>query len=219
MQDKELEKILQEKADNVKMRDFSEVWEEIKDEIVSQKKEKESIFKNKFFLIFAPALLVICIALTPLFFFKPTPMTPEKVYFTEDLIVSAVTADELLDGLSLANIAHVDFSKYVLTDTYLYHTENIEVKGSKLTFYNESTMSFFAEMKVYDKSVELNFDLDVLYDTNIQVNTADVYYKFKSKSSGFYKYSVYATYNNVKYVIEYSGVTDNLMEFLNEFFA
>ena len=219
MQDKELEKILQEKADNVKMRDFNDVWDEIKDEIASQKKEKKSFFKNRFFLIFAPALLVICIALTPLFFLKPTPIPPEKVYFTEDLIVSTVTVDKLLDGLSLANITHVGLSKYVLTETSLFCAEDGVAKGARLTFYDESTMSFFAEMKLYDKSVELNLDLEKLYDTNIQVNSADVYYKFKSKSSGFYEYSVYATYNNVKYVIEYSGVTDNLMEFLNGFFA
>ncbi len=216
MQDKELEKIIREKADNVKMRDFSEVWDEIKGEIVPKKKEKKSIFKNKFFLIFAPALLVICIALTPLFFLKPTP-PPDKIYFADKLLVNTVTTDELLDGLSLANVTHVDLSKYILTDTYLYYTENTEVKGAKLTFYNESPTTFLAKMDLYDKSVELNLDLEI-YDTNIQVNSADVYYKFKSNSSGFYEYSVYATYNNVKYVIEYSGVTDNLMEFLTDFF-
>lgn len=217
MQDKELEKVLQEKADNVKMRDFSEVWDEIKDEIVTQKKEKKSIFKNKFFLIFAPALLVICIALTPLFFLKPTP-PPEEVFFTDELLVNTVTTDELLDGLSLANVTHVDLSDYVFTETYLYNTEEGVVKGAKLTFYNESPTTFLAKMRFYDKSVDLNLDLEV-YESNIQVNSADVFYKFKSNSSGFYDYEVYATYNNVKYVIEYSGVTDNLMEFLTEFFA
>lgn len=219
MQDKELEKVLQEKADNVKMRDFSEVWDEIKDEISTQKKEKKSIFKNKFFLIFAPALLVICIALTPLFFLKPTPTPPpDKIYFADKLLVNMVTTDELLDGLSLANVTHVNLSKYILTDTYLYYTENTEVKGAKLTFYNESNMTFFAKMKLYDKSVDLKINTS-LYENNIQVNSADVFYKFKSNSSGFYDYELYATYNNVKYVIEYSGVTDNLMEFLTEFFA
>ena len=144
MQDKELEKILQEKAENVKMRDFSEVWDEIKDEIVPQKKEKKNIFKNKFFLIFAPAFLVICIALTPLFFLKPMPTPPEKIYFADNLLVNTVTTEDLLEGLSVSNITHVDLSKYVLTDTYLYYTEEEIIKGAKFAFYNESTMSFFA---------------------------------------------------------------------------
>ena len=217
MQDKELEKVLQEKADNVKMREFSEVWDEIKDEISTQKKEKKSIFKNKFFLIFAPALLVVCIALTPLFFLKSTP-TPDKTYYADKLISKSVVVEEALDGLKSASITHVDLSKYVFTETYLYNTEEGVVKGARLTFYNETTMSFFAEMKLYDKSVDLKINTS-LYENNIQVNSADVFYKFKSNSSGFYDYEVYATYNNVKYVIEYSGVTDNLMEFLTEFFA
>jgi len=43
MQDKELEKIIQEQADKTKMRDFSLVWEEIKDEITPVEKERKSI--------------------------------------------------------------------------------------------------------------------------------------------------------------------------------
>ncbi len=218
MQNNELEKILQEKADNTKMRDFSQVWDEIKDEIKPKEKEKKLFWKKKFFLTFAPALLVICIALSPLLFQKPTP-PPEEVFYFDELIVSTVTAEETLEGLSLASITHVDLSKYVLTGTSLFCAEDGVAKGARLTFYNESTMSFFAEMKLYDKSVELNLDIENLYDTNCKVNFAEVYYKFKSAESGFYEYSVYAIYNNVKYVIEYSGASDNLMEFLTNFFA
>ena len=36
MQDKELEKILQEKADQGKKREFPQVWDEIKGEIVGE---------------------------------------------------------------------------------------------------------------------------------------------------------------------------------------
>ena len=217
MQDKELEKILQEKADNTKMREFSEVWKEIKDEVVSEKKEKKSIFKNKFFLSFAPAFLAICIVLTPLFFLLNPPQ--EKVYLTDQLISTPVTEKEAFDGLLNENIMHVDLSNYVFYDTSLYYTDKAEVKGAYLEFYNESPTTFFAKMKLYDQSVELNLDINNLYDTNCKVNSADVYYKFKSAESGFYEYSVYATCNNVKYLIEYSGVTDNIIEFLNDFFA
>ena len=216
MQDKELEKVLQEKADNTKMRDFSEVWKEIKDEVVSEKKKKKSIFKNKFFLSFAPAFLAICIVLTPLFFLLNPPQ--EKVYLTDQLISTSVTEEETFDGLLTANITHVDLSSYVFYNTALYNTDKAEVKGAHLEFYNENPTTFFAKMDLYDKSVDLKIKID-LYDTNCKVNSADVYYKFKSAESGFYEYSVYATCNNVKYLIEYSGVTDNLMEFLNDFFA
>lgn len=214
MQEKELEKVLQEKADNTKMREFSEVWKEIKDEVVSEKKEKKSILKNKFFLAFAPAFLAICIVLTPLFFLLNP--SEEKIYLSDQLIATSVTEKEMLDGLLNASIVHADLSEYIIFNANIYYTEEMEVKGACFSFYQET---FFAEMKLYDKSVELNLDINNLYDTNCKVNSADVYYKFKSAESGFYEYSVYATCNNVKYLIEYSGVTDNLMEFLNDFFA
>ncbi len=214
MQDKELEKILQEKADKTEMRDFSLVWNEIKDEVVSEKREKKNIFKNKFFLAFAPAFLVICIVLTPLLFFNPPPQ--EKIYLSDELISISVTEQEAFDELLNASIAHADLSDYIIIATSIYHTDEMKVKGAFFNFYQET---FFAKMKIYDKSVELNLDIKSLYDTNCKVNSAEVHYKFKSAESGFYEYSVYATCNNVQYVIEYSGVTDNLMEFLNDFFA
>ena len=217
MQDKELEKILQEKAEKTEMREFFQVWEEIKDEVVSEKKEKKNIFKNKFFLAFAPAVLVICIVLTPLLFFNPT-RPQEKIYFTEELISTLVTEKEMFDGLSTASIAHVDLNEYIIVDPYLFLTENTEAKGAHLEFYNENPTTFIAKMELCDKSVDLKINTS-LYDTNCKVNSADLYYKFKSAESGFYEYSIYATCNNVQYVIEYSGVTDNVMEFLNEFFA
>lgn len=217
MQDKELEKVLQEKADKTEMREFSQVWDEIKDEVIPEKKEKKNIFKNKFFLAFAPAFLAICIVLTPLLIFNPfSPQ--EKIYLNEELVSTIVTEKEMLDGLSNASIAHVDLSEYIIVDSYLFLTEETEVKGARLEFYNENPTTFLAKMKMYDKNVDLEIKID-LYDTNCKVNSADVYYKFKSAESGFYEYSIYATCNNVQYVIEYSGVTDNVMEFLNEFFA
>ncbi|MBE5734482.1 MAG: hypothetical protein E7347_05490 [Clostridiales bacterium] len=218
MQDKELEKILQEKADKIEMREFSEVWDKLKDKVAPERKEKKSIFKNKFFLAFVPSLLAICIILTPFLFFKPTP-TPEEVFYSDELNLVSVTKQEAFDGLLNANITHVDLSGYVFYDTSLYYTEKMEVKGAYLEFYNENPSTFIAKMDLYDKSVDLNLDIEALYDTNCNVNSANVFYKFKSADSGFYEYSVYATHNNVKYVIEYSGITDNLMEFLTDFFA
>jgi len=153
MQDKELEKILQEKADNTKIRDFSEVWEEIKDEIVPQKKEKKSILKNKFFLTFAPTLLIICIALTPLIIKSLTPL--EEVFYTDKLNKQQVTVQEMYDGLLQENITHVDLSKYSFISTSLYVTEELEVKGGYVEFFNENPTTFLAKMKFANVSDDL----------------------------------------------------------------
>ncbi len=217
MQDKELEKILQEKADKTEMRDFSLVWEEIKGEITPKQKEKKSFWKNKFFLVFAPALLIVCIVLSPLMFQKPT-VPPEKVYFSSELDKELVTEAEMFNGLQEGDVSHVDLSRFVVSDTFLYYTNGREVKGAHFNFFDESRLTFFAIMDFYSDDVDLNLDMEI-YNTNIQVNSADVHYKFNSVNNGYYKYSVYATYNKVKYVIEYSGACDNLMEFLTDFFA
>lgn len=217
MQDKELEKILQEKADKTEMRDFSLVWEEIKGEITPKQKEKKPFWKKKFFLIFAPTLLAVCIAFSPLInkLFNPI----EEVFYSDELGMESVTAKEVIDGLSGASIFCDNLSKYTIIEPYLYYNEAMDVKGSRMEFYNENPTTMFAKMKLYASNVELNLDVESLYNTHCQVNSADVYYKFISSDSGFYEYSVYATYNGVKYLIEYSGISDNLMEFLADFFA
>lgn len=217
MQDKELEKIIQEQADKTKMRDFSLVWEEIKDEITPVEKERKSIWKKKFFLIFAPAILVVCIALSPFLIKYLTPT--EEVFYDDELIKNTVTAEVALDELSNENFLHVDLNKYSFIECSLYYTDNNEVKGAFFTFYDENPTTFFAEMKLYDKNVELNQVTENSYENFCKVNSADVSYTFKGYNNGFYEYSVYATFNGVKYLIEYSGLTDNLTEFLTNFFA
>ncbi len=216
MQDKEIERILKEQADKTEMRDFSLVWEEIKGEIEAPKKEKKAWWQKKFFLAFVPALLVVCIALSPLIIKSLTP--PDEVFYTDELIKQLVTADEALDGLSGAKIPCVDLSKFTFDEAQLLCTETMEVKGAKFSFYDENPTTFFATMDLYDKSIKLNLDLED-YSDNVQVNSADVYYKFKQESDGIYDYSVYAINRGVQYLIEYSGISDNLMDFLNKFFS
>ena len=217
MQDKELEKIIQEQADKTKMRDFSLVWEEIKDEITPVEKERKSIWKKKFFLIFAPAILVICIALSPFLIKYLTPA--EEVFYDDELIKNTVTAEVALDELSSANLLLDSISGFALLDTYLYYTEDGVVKGAHFSFYDENPTTFFATTDLYDKNVELNQVMENSYENFCKVNSADVSYTFMGYNNGFYEYSVYATFNGVKYLIEYSGLTDNLTEFLTNFFA
>ena len=219
MEDKELEKLLQEKADNIKMRDFSEVWNEIKDEIKEPIKEKKFRWKKWLPMIMASAVLVVCLALSPVIIkaLKPAPnLPPEEVYFTEELSKTKVPFEDAFNGLAQANISHVDMSEYSFMDTFLYYTEDMKVKGAYLSLYSST---FFAEINFYDKSVDLNLDLDTLYDKSCKINSTDVLYKFKQENGGAYDYSIFAVHNNVQYVIEYTGVSDNLVDFLNEFFG
>ena len=219
MQDKELEKLLQEKADKTELREFSQVWNEIKGEIVSPKPKKEFKWKKWFPMIMASAVLVICLALSPLIINMLTPNKPqEEVFFTEELIRETVTEKEMFDGLATAKITLIDTSKYILEGVKLLVTEKNQVKGASFSFYNDPT-TFLAEMRIYHKSVDLNLDTDILQWTIYTVGSTNIRYKFLQESEGLYDYSVYAVHNSVQYFIEYTGLSDNLIDFLNEFFG
>ena len=217
MQEREIEKILQQKADEIELREFSQVWEEIKGEI-DQPEKKKVRWKKWLPMALASAVLVVCIALSPMIIkaLKPAPPN-EEVFFADVLSGQGVLENEMLDGLVQAQISHVNLSKYTLQNCKLLITEDNKIKGASATIYNNPT-TFFAEMIIYHKSVDADIKI-ATYDTQCKVNSADVYYKLKQESGGMYEYSVYAVHNKVQYVIEYTGFSNNLTEFLNDFFA
>ena len=162
MQDKELEKILQDKAERTEMREFSQVWEEIKGEVQPPEKEKKFGWKKWRTMLITSVALVICLAFSPLIIsaLKPVPsVPPEEVFFSDDLSRIEVSFEDAFSGLSQANISHVDMSEYSFMNTSLYYTDDNQVKGASVAFYN---LMFFAEMNFYDKSVDLNLKLETL---------------------------------------------------------
>lgn len=213
MQEKELENLLQEKADKVEMREFSQVWNEIKGQIEEPKPQRKFVWK-RWAPVFASAFLVLCIALSPTIInsLKPAP----EVFYSDDLSKQIVSESEMFDGLAQANISHVDLREYSFISTFLFYTEDMQVKGASASFYNSVC---YVIMKFYDLSVDLNLDLESLYDSTYKVNSTDVLYKFKQENAGMYEYSIYAVHNKVQYVIEYTGTTNDITNFLTEFFA
>ena len=213
MQEKELENLLQEKADKVEMREFSQVWNEIKGQIEEPKPQRKFVWK-RWAPAFASAFLVLCIALSPIIInsLKPAP----EVFFSDDLSKQIVSETEMFDGLAQANISQVDLREYWFLSTFLYYTEDMQVKGACVNFYNTICAGV---IKLYDASVDLGLNLESLYDSTYKVNSTDVLYKFKQENAGMYEYSIYAVHNKVQYVIEYTGTTNDVTNFLTEFFA
>lgn len=220
MQDKEIEKILQEKAEKVEMREFSQVWQEIKGEMQEPEKKKTFGFKRWFPIFLASFLAVFCIVFTPILIKHLTPVPPkEELFFSDELTTQGVSETEMFSGLSQAKIFHVDLSQYLIDSCTLYLTDQNKVKGATFNMYSNGVVSCLALIKLYDKSVDLKLNFSYLYDQTYKVNSTDVKYKFVEESGELYRYNFYAKHNSVQYVIEYSGVTDNLIDFLNEFFG
>ena len=160
MQDKEIEKILQEKAEKVEMREFSQVWQEIKGEMQEPEKKKTFGFKRWFPIFLAPFLAVFCIVFTPILIKQLTPVPPkEELFFSDELTSQSVSETEMLSGLSQANIVHVDLSEYIVENCSLYITDQNKVKGA---IFNMVTNSGLALVQLYDKSVDLKLNFNYL---------------------------------------------------------
>ncbi len=221
MQDKELEKILQEKADQTKIRSFEEVWQDIKYEIETEKvvptKPKKLGWKKWLSLSMASCAIIVALILTPILLTNYKP-NPEELFYIDELNKYEVGVEDMFKGLSNADINHVDLSAYTIYDCVLYLTEDNVTKGAEIKLYSENNIPFLAEMKIYAKDVELNLALEKDYDTTYKTNSLNAYYKLK-KVDEEYIYDIYAVYNNVQYVMEYTGFSDNITEFFDSFFA
>ena len=100
MQNKKLEEILQKKADEIKVRPFSAVWEEIKDQLEEPQPKPKKTFALKKWLPFAMASVVMAtaIVLTPIIIKSTTP-PPEEVFYHDELTKqSVVTGEEMLSS-------------------------------------------------------------------------------------------------------------------------
>ena len=218
MQYKDLEDFLQKKANETKdERDFSEVWADIKDQIVVEKPVKKFSFKKWLPTILASTALVVCLILTPILINVLKP-APEELYFADGLETEIVLEDDMLNGLAQSNISHVDLTGYVIDACKLRLTSEDIVKGAEFTIYDTSG-TFLSTIKIYDKTVDAKINLQIYNSTYVVNNTTEVKYKLKSQNGSTYEYSVYAKHNNVQYLMEYTGFADNLIDFLNEFFA
>ena len=161
MQYKDLEDFLQKKADETKEeRDFSEVWADIKDQIIVEKPVKKFSFKKWLPTILASTALVVCLILTPVLINVLKP-APEELYFADSLTNQDVLESEMLSELSQSSIEHVDLTDYVLDGCSIWVTEDNQVKGASFRLYNENPTTFFSIIKIYDKTVDAKINLNI----------------------------------------------------------
>ncbi|MBQ7339907.1 MAG: hypothetical protein IJW43_03500 [Clostridia bacterium] len=218
MQDKDLERIIKEKVDKTEMREFTQVWEEIRGEITPPVKEKRG-WRKKLSLIISSALIVVCLAFSPIIINSLNPPSDEELYFIDALVSQNVSKDDMFVGLQEAGLSHPDLSEYTFMDCILLRAKGSKIKGAQFIFYNEINMEFIATLKLYDKKVKLNLANENLYDSVVEVKETSFHYKYNGENGGTYMYDIYGVYNGTQYVIEYSGFNDSIVEFLTEIFA
>ena len=220
MEDKEIEKLLQDSADNIPTRDFSEIWDNIKDVIEKEQPPKKApaITFKRLLPIILSACLVLCCAIGIPVYLHYVNLPTEIIYYEDELGEDPVSQTEFLYGLSETNVEFIDFSKYSLSECVLYKTtDKEEVKGGKVDVADNS--SFIAKLKFYHKSVKLD-QADVTYDNNYTTTGGVVTeYKLASSESGIYVYKIKANYKSVNYFIELTCFSQDITPFLNNFFS
>ena len=227
MNDKEVEKKLQESADNIETRDFALVWKDIKQEIEPQRIKKK---KSHWLPLAASAasVVVACSIIIPIALAQNQPQvgdesssSSEQAYLIGELSVVEVTAEEFFTKVTLAGIDLVDVSDYIVAFSTLFETQDAIVKGGKLELTDSlENSTFYIMLRFYDQSVKVEEQEQEQYDFHYSVNDASIQYRCKSfySEAGIYIYDIKANVNTVNYYMEYTCFTEDIKPFLDEFF-
>ena len=143
LDDKEAEKKIRENADNIEVRDYSLIWNNIKDRVQPEKRKKR---RHRLpIAVSAACAAVVCAVAVPIAV-NYWGSEPETVYFYDELITETMPLDELCEELSAAGIEYADFSGYEVMGSMLFKTGDFKVKGGlvELTDDSENPTFFLA---------------------------------------------------------------------------
>lgn len=218
MEREEIEKKLQEKANETKIPDFESVWEKIEPRITEQK--KEATRWNKF--IRPLAVTFACVAITcgivlPIALQKPPVDPPPVYYLNDDLTTVSASETEFLLALQSSTVQVVDLARFKIEVCAIYETDTGIVKGGKAEFLdNEDDPTCLVYVRFYDKDVKVSDTYENVYDTDyVTQSGAIIAYKHESAFNKFY---IKAEYKSVQYFMEYMGATETVTQFFETFF-
>lgn len=227
MDDKEIEKKLKESADNIEVRDFSLVWEDIKHKIEAPKKRKRAYWLP--LVASAASIVVACSIIIPLAInqnyhqagTESSSNSSEQLYLVDQLIIADATVEEFLNEVTLAGIDLLGASDYIVVSSILFKTQDAFVKGGQLELTDDlENSTFYLVVRLYEKSVIVEEQQQIQYDFNYSVNDVMIQYRIKESypEDGIYIYDIKANLNSANYIIEYTCFTEDIRPFLNEFF-
>ena len=143
LDDKEVEKKIQESADNIEVRDYALIWNNIKDRVQPEKRKKRR--RRLLIAVSAACAAVVCAVAVPIAVRYLSPES-ETVYFYDELVTETMPLDELCEELTAAGIEYADFSGYEVMGSMLFKTGDFKVKGGlvELTDDSENPTFFLA---------------------------------------------------------------------------
>ncbi len=215
---KDVEQKLKEAAEQIKVRDFSLVWENVKKKVRSEKPVKRHFH---FQWQTALATAAACVVIASPFVAIPFLDAPAPIYLSENLEAVSVEKEEFETQLKNVNIQIVNLSNYYVIDYALYETDTNEVKGGKIDLTDDlNNSTCWVSVSFYEENVQLD-DITVQYDLTYTVGSAVIEYRVKEAypTESMYVYDIKANCNGVNYLMEYTCLTDDITPFLQEFFS
>ncbi len=210
----DVEKELKKAVNEIEVRDFSKVWEEIKDgiKIPNETKKKRSRWIYALASV-AACLIIFCAVGLPLLL-----RNNEIVYFDDDLIVVDVEEVEFWKEINSSNLNIVNLNRYNSEGVvYLLQTEKGVIKGGKISFFNdENNPVYLIGLKFNDDKVQESDEIE--YNEIYSVNGANIEYKFLFEQDLTWNYIAKANYNGVNYYMEIMALSEDITPFFDEFF-
>lgn len=220
MNEREVEKKIAEAADKIELRDFDEVWSEIKDKIDERPaKKKRKIIKWVSALAVSLCLILTCsIAIPKIIQNQPTQ---EKTYLDEELDKKSVTEETFYLGLENLNNEYIISLNYIKSDYVLFYTKDNKIVGGKVSLLGNDDNARIINIEFYSKVVVGEIYINRFYDKEYSTNGAQIEYGLKEhfEEYGLYTYYIKAEYNSLKYYIEYTCMEEDIRPFLDEFFS
>ncbi|MBQ4269817.1 MAG: hypothetical protein IJB97_09255 [Clostridia bacterium] len=218
-----LEQKLEKSVDEMEARDFSLVWDDIKDRVSMPKKR---VNKRRLAGWISAAAVLVCVVIAgsivlPIIGINQDGKEPEVSYFMDELGITPVEETQFYEELKNANIKHVDLSKYIGDYHGLFQTEDKQTKGASVQLIDDwDNPMFILDLQFYDDKVKERAETSDVFDMSYTVNGVKVNYRIKDSNpaEGWYIFDLKANYNSVNYYMEYACFTDDVKPFLDEFF-
>ncbi len=240
MGDKEQERIeslLKKRVNKGELAPFEERWETIKSELDFDRREEGIIEeqvpilvrqgarggsdnydrlplnKVKLISIITSIFLIMVLSIVlPIIINKK-----ERSYFLPaDLAGEVVTEVGFYEGIEKSGIELVDLTRFHCQEFSLLKTTSGDVHGGFLSVNNEMTNEI-VKVSFFSKFVKVpNYDFTEPETYN--KNGAIVYYEKLDNNEEVVQYQAYAKFKDVTYKLDYYCITDNVLEFFNNFF-
>lgn len=221
MSDKEIEQKIKESIQQIEVRKFDEVWQDIQPKIEEKPTQRSWSFQH-WMPVAASVLCVVIVASVALPNLLPRgdngiSSSDDIRYLDTELEKKKVDSAEFYTRIAQSDLEVVDLSTFEIFSASIYQDiAEITMGGYVEAYKQQGDIAHYFKLNFYDIKVETSdkafSDLDLSYTT---VHGAIIEYKFMQLDSVYF---ISATYKNINYYMEYTYGGGDITEFFEEFF-